>query len=85
MLTTSETYVDDDGKIAVRTKMYPVRRGHSYNVAEITEHGGFVDIVFPEEGPILGIATNVESAYCELGPAKAAASSGRGCGGCGSK
>ena len=90
ILTTIETYTDDQGLLRVRQNTNHVAKFDVVNVASIVAHDGFVDIEFLPSGTIKGVAQNVEKDYCEIlndGKPKTASTTTKsgGCGTCGKK
>jgi hypothetical protein len=76
-----------DGKLTAQEKTFHIALGDVYPLSQYTRHpDGRLDLEFPDDCPLAGLAQNVESDYCELIEPKSRASAKiTGCGGCGNK
>ena len=86
VLTTIYTYVDEiSGEMKIRENQYHIQRGDVLKVISFTEHHDhLIDIEFPSDYPVKGVANNIEKDYCEV-LSQVTQKVSSGCGSCGSK
>ena len=77
---------EQDGKLVVTEKSVHIHMGDIYILSQYQRApDGRLTLHFADSSPVVGVAHNIESDYCELNEPNTAKKTTSGCGGCGNK